>query len=236
MIRNKHGTANDTESSVLVAGRPTLVMLGLEEVLKGLEGFRLVGVASTGDQIVRWLGSTHCEVLLLDYFIGDAGCAENADLLSHLSLKFPHLKVVVLMEFVNEAVNAVLAKSGARAIIPLESSHENIISVLKKVAIQGQNLLDRYISKTNTLSAKEEAVIRLYLSGLSINEIAAELGRKKQTVSTQKTIALRKLGLSTDAEAMRFAVETGLGNDPWEGERPILYPPKKSGGGGSPRS
>jgi two-component system capsular synthesis response regulator RcsB len=53
-------------------------------------------------------------------------------------------------------------------------------------------------------------VVRLYVSGASINEIAEQLNRSKQTISTQKTSAMRKLGIERDADLFRFAYETGI--------------------------
>ncbi|VTR32784.1 Capsular synthesis regulator component B [Serratia fonticola] len=68
------------------------------------------------------------------------------------------------------------------------------------------------VSRTTNykLTRREAEVIRLYVSGMSVNDIASQLKRTKQTISSQKTSAMRKLQISRDADLFRFAFETGL--------------------------
>jgi DNA-binding NarL/FixJ family response regulator len=47
-------------------------------------------------------------------------------------------------------------------------------------------------------------------SGRSVREIAAELSLSVKTVSTYRARALRKMGLRTNAELMRYAIHHGL--------------------------
>ncbi|MCW3477994.1 LuxR C-terminal-related transcriptional regulator [Neisseriaceae bacterium JH1-16] len=60
------------------------------------------------------------------------------------------------------------------------------------------------------LSRREIEVVRLFVSGLTINEIAARLHLSKQTVSAQKVSAMKKLGLQREADLYRYAIEVGL--------------------------
>jgi two-component system capsular synthesis response regulator RcsB len=62
----------------------------------------------------------------------------------------------------------------------------------------------------SALSSREAEVVRLYVSGVTITEIAAQLNRTKQTVSAQKRTAMRKLGIERDAELFRYAYEVGF--------------------------
>jgi DNA-binding NarL/FixJ family response regulator len=53
-------------------------------------------------------------------------------------------------------------------------------------------------------------VLCLAATGKSVKQIAAELSLSPKTVSTFRSRILRKLGLSTHAEAMRYALLHGL--------------------------
>ena len=75
---------------------------------------------------------------------------------------------------------------------------------------QEQNGILASRTANSSLTRREAEVIRLYVSGLSVNGIANQLKRTKQTVSSQKSSAMRKLGISRDVELFRFAYETGL--------------------------
>ena len=48
------------------------------------------------------------------------------------------------------------------------------------------------------LSAREQEVIRCYLDGMTITEIAEKFNRSIKTISTQKATAFRKLGITSN--------------------------------------
>ena len=52
--------------------------------------------------------------------------------------------------------------------------------------------------------------MRLYAQGSLLSEIATKLGRSVSTVSSQKTMAMQKLGLQTNTDLIRYAYENGL--------------------------
>jgi two-component system, NarL family, captular synthesis response regulator RcsB len=60
------------------------------------------------------------------------------------------------------------------------------------------------------LSQRESEVISLYVGGDTISAIAEKLARSKQTISTQKVSAMRKLGIENDADLFKYAIELGL--------------------------
>ena len=60
------------------------------------------------------------------------------------------------------------------------------------------------------LTLREMEVIRLFLAGLTVNEIARRLDRSKKTISTQKGTAMLSLGVQSDIELLRYGIETGL--------------------------
>jgi len=60
------------------------------------------------------------------------------------------------------------------------------------------------------LTVRELEIVRLYAQGLQLNEIAGKLGRSVSTVSSQKTVAMRKLSIQTNTDLIRYAYEHGL--------------------------
>lgn len=60
------------------------------------------------------------------------------------------------------------------------------------------------------LSRREAEVLRLFVSGLTVTEIARRLNRSVKTVSHQKMGAMAKLGLRSDLELYAYAREHGL--------------------------
>ena len=60
------------------------------------------------------------------------------------------------------------------------------------------------------LSDREYQALRMLGSGRTVSEIAGELGLSVKTVSTYRARVLEKLGMRTNAELMRYAIENGL--------------------------
>lgn len=54
------------------------------------------------------------------------------------------------------------------------------------------------------LSVKEREVIRCFLDGLTVSDIAQKFGRSAKTISTQKSMAFRKLGVTSDNELFKL--------------------------------
>lgn len=60
------------------------------------------------------------------------------------------------------------------------------------------------------LSRREFQVMRLTPSGKSLKEIAGELSISVQTVSTHRARILKKMGMQSTAELIRYALENAL--------------------------
>lgn len=61
-----------------------------------------------------------------------------------------------------------------------------------------------------TLSNREFEVLRLPASGQTVTDIGAQLCVSVKTVSTYRARILEKLGVTTTAELIRYALEHGL--------------------------
>jgi DNA-binding NarL/FixJ family response regulator len=70
--------------------------------------------------------------------------------------------------------------------------------------------LDRY----ENLTSREREVLHFVAEGLTNNEIARRLGIDSQTVETDRSNLMQKLGLYSDADLIRFALRQGI--DSWE--------------------
>jgi two-component system capsular synthesis response regulator RcsB len=60
------------------------------------------------------------------------------------------------------------------------------------------------------LTKKELEVVRHFALGASLTEIARKVNRSISTVATQKSAAMKKLRLRTNAELVLYAQENGL--------------------------
>ena len=61
-----------------------------------------------------------------------------------------------------------------------------------------------------TLSNRELQLLRFIAQGRSIKEIASELGLSEKTIGTYRTRLSQKMGLSTNVELTRYAMQQKL--------------------------
>jgi DNA-binding NarL/FixJ family response regulator len=62
----------------------------------------------------------------------------------------------------------------------------------------------------DSLTAREEEILRLIGKGLSRNQIAAQLCRSAKTIDAHQGRMMKKLGIAARADLMRFAIREGL--------------------------
>ena len=104
-----------------------------------------------------------------------------------------------------------------------ESAPDELIIAIRRVAEGGRYITQSLAEKLadelggkveeeahETLSDREYQVMTLLAAGKSATEIAAELSLSVKTVSTYRARILEKLGLSSTAEIIRYAIERGL--------------------------
>jgi DNA-binding NarL/FixJ family response regulator len=63
------------------------------------------------------------------------------------------------------------------------------------------------------LSDREYQVFLLLVKGYSVTRIAQQLNLSVKTVSTHKTSILEKMGMTSTAELVSYAVRRGLGEE-----------------------
>ena len=60
------------------------------------------------------------------------------------------------------------------------------------------------VTAEKRLNKREVEVLRCFLEGMSVGEIADKLNRSPKTISTQKRLAFKKLGISSDSDLYKL--------------------------------
>jgi len=195
---------------IILADDHPAILAGIHHELQARPDFDVVGLARSAQELTQLLQTQSCDVLITDYAMPDGESRDGMALISHLQEQHPDLKIIVFTTLDNPALSQSLKDKGVRAVVTKTSDFELLATAIRSTHKLTDADPQQGATKEALLSAREEEVVRLYVSGLSINEIAEKLGRTKQTISSQKSNAMLKLGLSRDADLFRFALETGL--------------------------
>ncbi|AKG67694.1 response regulator transcription factor [Serratia fonticola] len=206
---------------LLLADDHPALLAGLVHELVKLPTLEVLGTAIDSDALVELLQSKECDVLVTDYVMPGGKYGDGIGLLTHIKRIRPQLKIVVFTTLENQALTQELAKLGVNGVLGKTQHTSQLISAIHAVyagsnyfptndLVTGHSGIKQDPASHLALTKREMEVVRLYVSGLSVNEIASQLHRTKQTISSQKASAMRKLGLSRDADLFRFAFESGM--------------------------
>lgn len=202
---------------VVFAGDRPLARLGVEHIANTSPQLELVGIHATAEEFERSSSPFECDVVLVDYSMRGRDDMDGMALLRYLQRTYPSIAIVVLLAQENPVlVRAILAR-GLTSIVSKFDEVGHIVTAIRE-ARRGVAYLSPAIGRLMAapgggLSAREMEVLRLYVSGMTISEIAVRTHKAKQTVSTQKNRAMQKLGLRTDMELIRCAASLALLDD-----------------------
>lgn len=212
---------------VLVADDHPLSALGMSHALGGSGTIELLGTVANSTELVAILDRQQSDVLLVDYVMPGGKYGDGIALLSFLRRRYPALGLVTITMLDNPSVLLAIQQEGVGCILSKADGTSHLVSAIHAAFLGGKylspyvrKLLEDYKSGESvpTLTVREMEVVRLYGAGLSVGEIAAQLHRSKQTISTQKTSAMKKLGIVRDLDLIRYANDGLLPKSQAEGQ------------------
>jgi len=207
---------------VVIADDHPAIIEGIKQSI-AVSTIEIVGAARNSTDIIELLDNGGCDVLVTDYAMPGGEFGDGLPLFEFILRRYPEIKIVVMTMMDNPGVLRTLITLGVRCIISKSDDASHLIPAVHVASSSGQyfsptmNVIVQAMEKfsgnereTVNLSRRESEVIRLYVSGMKINDIAVQLHRSKQTVSSQKNSAMKKLGVTCDADLFKYALEVGL--------------------------
>jgi len=208
---------------VLVDDHP-LVLMGIRELLAQDIHLGVEAMVSTPSELVEHLGASEPDIVVTDYSMpGDARYGDGMRFISYLRRHFPGVGIIVLTMVSNPMIVSSLYDAGVLGVVMKQDNLDALLVALalarrglryyppgfrRDMSVGGEvrNLQER----VDSLSPREFEVLRLFVQGASITEIAGQLHRSVTTISAQKTSAMRKLGAQNNQELISFCLEHGL--------------------------
>ena len=200
---------------ILVADDHTIVREGLKQILGEVPDMIVAGEASDGPETLHKVREHHYDLVLLD--IAMPGIS-GLDVLKHLKSERPDLPVLMLSMYPEEQYAVRTLKAGASGYLTKESASDELIAAIRKVSSGGKYVTSSLAEKLASclkpvherLSDREYQVVRMIASGKTVTEIAEELSLSVKTISTNRSRALIKMGMKTNAEITYYAIKHGL--------------------------
>jgi two-component system response regulator NreC len=205
---------------VLLVDDHAILRAGLRRVLEAEDDIEVVGEAENAERAVYEGIASTPDVVVMDVVMpGKSGIEAIPGLLQAV----PTTTVLVLSmqddpHYVREAFAA-----GAAGYVLKEAADTEVVDAVRTVAggekylhsALGARLLTAELEESkkadaDPLSDREHEVLRLLALGHTNQEIARTLYISVRTAETHRAHIMQKLGLSTRAELVRYALDQGL--------------------------
>jgi DNA-binding NarL/FixJ family response regulator len=205
---------------ILVADGHEVVRCGLRTVLESHAGWKVVAEAGDGKTAVVQAVQARPDVAIIDTSLPLLGGIEVA---RQIRGRCPDTEIMALGVNDSETLARDLLQAGARAfLLKSEPTHSVVAGVealsRHKVYFTGafaRTLLETYLSPSerpadSPLSARERLVVKLIAEGHSNKEMSAILCLSIKTIETHRAAAMRKLGITSTAGVVRYAVRNQI--------------------------
>jgi two-component system response regulator DegU len=221
---------NSTKIQIFIVSQQSLFIRALENVFSETADIVILGTTPVNNDVLKAIDNLPPDVALLDL----DGLTETAlELARKIKARSPNIGVITLTSNTDDNQLFAALKAQAVAYISKESSADQIIETVRRVA-RGEHpinesltdrpkLAEHVLQQFQELSSKNEAVafispltpreteiLEFIARGFLNKQIAAELGISEQTIKNHVTSILRKLNANARTEAVVVAIKQGL--------------------------
>lgn len=209
-------------TSLVLADDHHVVRLGLRALLEAAPDLVVVGEAANAATAVETTVHLAPDVLILDLVMPGNGL----EALRQVALHAPRTRIVVLSMHSSEAYVVEALKGGASAYVLKDATASELVRAVREVTAGrrylspplSEHAIDAYTSRAlaaaaaphEALTARETEVLHLAARGDSVQQIALKLSISPRTAETHRANFMRKLGLHSQTDVVRYAIRQGI--------------------------
>lgn len=205
---------------IVIADDHELIREGVKKILRGPKDMRIVGEAADLEHTIELLGQLSPDIVILDISLPGH---EGLEGLAEIRQRFPLIPVLILSMYPEERFAIRALKTGAFGYITKAMAAEELIRAIRKIISGGAYVSPRLADLLATdmrepipavphhgLTERELQVVAMLGAGKQTKQIAAELAISISSVNTYRVRIFRKMGLTSNAAVIRYALEHGL--------------------------
>jgi DNA-binding NarL/FixJ family response regulator len=208
---------------LVIADDHATIRDALKLLLGSQPDLQVVGEATDGEEALQAAVNLRPDVLLMDVSMpGMNGLQATAA----VKARVPSVNILTLTRHAEESYLGELLRAGASGYALKQSSSTELINAIRTVA-GGRPYLDpelnggllglfvqgRTLKRPPDLTPRETEVLKMTAWGYSNKEIASRLGLSVKTVEVHKTNGMRKVGMNSRLQLVRFALLRGWFKD-----------------------
>ena len=209
---------------IVLADDHHVVRQGLRILLESVMMCTIVGEAADGREAVAVVDRLKPDVLVVDMLMPDLNGLEVIRRIQHDGNI--RTRIVVLSMYADEGYVREALRAGAHAYVLKEARADELIQAVREAAA-GRHYLSPPLSERairsyvqqvggpsleayDALSLRERDVLHLSAQGLTTPQIAERLTISSRTVESHRASMMRKLGLQSQTDLLRYALRRGI--------------------------
>lgn len=200
-----------------------IVRQGIRFLLEAEADLKVIGEVSDGLEAVRMVSRLSPDILVLDLMMEGLNGLEVA---RQVSAQSPKTAIIILSMYNNEAYVLEALRAGAKGYVLKDSTAAELVKAVREAVIGrhylsaslSERVIENYIEKSketyldpyDTLTTREREVLHLAAQSRTNAEIAERLYISRRTVEVHRASFMHKLGLSSQAQLIRYAIKRGI--------------------------
>lgn len=199
-----------------------VVRTGLRLLLENEPDFEILSEAGTADEAITLANQLRPEVMLMDIGLPDMTGIEATKLIKAAQ---PQIAIVALTIHEDQEYFFQMLHAGASGYVPKRAAPEELLTAIRSAAagevylypslakLLVRNLLmhgHTAASPDDALTERESEVLTYLAEGVGNAEIAQALTISPKTVARHRENIMRKLGLHSRTELVKYAIRQGI--------------------------
>lgn len=207
--------------NIIVADDHPVVVMGIGKIINDFKNFNLVRTVTSIRALFESIANDPCDILICDYSFENDDEPDGLLLLRRIHRLYPNIKIILLTAHDDLVIMQQAMQIGVCGFLSKSSDDISILPTVITRVLQGEKYIDPLTSKAlvkhmmsnhlsnptlsiSQLTARELEVVRMFVRGMSVTDIAQHTDRSIKTISTQKKKAMQKLGASNDIELVNI--------------------------------
>lgn len=209
---------------VLIVDDHTIVRDGISSLLALAGDIEVVGEAANGREGLEKVSKLLPDVVLMDISMPIMGGLEA---IHRIRKEFPETKILVLTQYDDKEHVFPAIQAGANGFISKTAASSELTSGVRAVSA-GESYLSPAIAKLfvedyqrvapqegksdpySELTDREREMLKLVVEGYKTRQIADMLAITPKTVEAHKASLMRKLGIHSNLELIKYALRRGI--------------------------
>ena len=207
----------DRSLRILIADDHDIVRCGLRSLLESHPGWDICAEARTGQEAVAQAEEIRPDIAILDITMPELNGLEAA---RRILKTCPRTEILLLSVHHSDQLVRDIVEAGIRGYVVKSDSDRDLVSAVEALANHEPWLTscaaELLVSKGGTdeelehLTSREREILQLLAEGKTSKEVASALAISCKTTETHRANIMRKLGLHSVTELVRYAVRNEI--------------------------